>query len=308
MSNHIAAGTPSEMVPHMEAVATFVKQLGGLQYLGIDGIVTDNIVYGDHTRAILYNSRPSFPLVMPSLEVQERRVAFSRYLGTAFHTLFITGNISEHLYDAARDISLLTDIYNRAAHKRIHEQETTYFDYLNTAVEYQLAELNFIHHNASNLEDMLTLAFLLIDLTIFRNYGNISPLVPIVEERFWRCFTNLRGEGLPGIENSAQLFTWLAFTGAITQTRRKCPYVKTAVLALLGIRKETGKQSISSFDQISRNVLDLYLWCLPVQKHVCEAIWEEVLESESISRRAAAWEKTPPVLRDDTEASLCEAS
>jgi hypothetical protein len=94
------------------------------------------------------------------------------------------GTISNQLYTAVRDILLLTDIYNRAAHKRIHEQETTYFDYLATAIEYQLAELKVFHHNVGNLERMLTLAFVLINLTVFRNHSNISPFVLIVEERF----------------------------------------------------------------------------------------------------------------------------
>ena len=113
MSNHLAAGNPSEMIPHMKAMQSFVSQRGGIYYLGMDGLLADNICYGDHTKVVIYNTRPPFTLPMPSLQPEERR-GILRHLGQAFSNLRQDSGISEQVYRVARDLCLLTDIYNRA--------------------------------------------------------------------------------------------------------------------------------------------------------------------------------------------------
>lgn len=296
MSNHMHADNPTQMLPHMKAIASFVQQRGGIHYLGMDGIVADNIILADHMIAVIYNTKPNYPLITPSLLPEERRVTFSRHMGKAFSILHETKKISAKLYNVARDISLLTDIYDRATRQKHHEQETTYFPYLATAVECQLAELNALHHDTSSIEDMLTLAFLLINHTIFRNYGSISPIVPIIEARFWRCFEVFRQDRLPDNPESEFLFIWLAFTGIITQARCKCRFVKTAVSVLLEISKWKEQQSIQTFEQIRTNVLDRYLWSRTVLQHVYEPIWQEVLDLERTNLCVASESVSTPVL------------
>ena len=88
MSNHVAAGNPTEMIPHMRAIEAFLKQRGGLRYLGMDGVLADNFVFADHTRVVNYNNRPSYSLHLPSLQPEQKGLIFSRSLGRGFLTLW----------------------------------------------------------------------------------------------------------------------------------------------------------------------------------------------------------------------------
>ena len=195
MSNHMAAGNPRMMAPHMKAITGFVQQRGGLQYLGMDGIVADNLMYADHTRAITYNTRPGYQMPLPSLQPVVGWLP-SRRLGQGFLVLEKLLPLTVATTSVLSDMSLLTDIYDRAARKKANNKESIYFGYLASVVEYQLAELNATYDETGTVEELLTLTLLLINHTIFRNYGTVSPIMPTLESRFWRCFRQIRNQGV----------------------------------------------------------------------------------------------------------------
>ena len=127
----------------------------------------------------------------------------------------------------------------------------------------------------------MTLAFLLVNHIVYRSFGNPSPIVPILEHRFWRCF-EIFCEGLYPLDTQSEgLLLWLAFTGVISHTRRKCPYIGTAVSALVNIRKGNQHRELQTFDKVREDVLDKYLWSRPVQEHICVDVWRQLLERES---------------------------
>lgn len=105
------------------------------------------------------------------------------------------------------------------------------------------------------------LAFLLISHVIFRNYGNISPIVPVLETRFWTCFDAMRQEDLDKILGGEFFLLWLAFTGATTGCRLASIFEDVAVKALRELRAGKNIQHrLDSFEQVRVRILDLYLW------------------------------------------------
>lgn len=291
MSNHMAAGNAKEMVPHMQAIASFVSRRGGLHNLGMDGLVADNLEYADHTRAVVYNNCSNYPMVLPSLQPSAQQItpgSFLRHLGAGFYALWQANLISEPLYHAASDISFLTDIYDRAARKVVTIAETHYFSYLASVVEYQLANLNATYHDTGSLDDCLTLALLLLNHSIFRNYGQVSPIIPILESRFWHCFEKLRHDSRLV---SNDLLIWLTFTGVISHVRRPCPFMEDAVKVLAEIRVE---QPRLTFDTVKVLALDKYTWSATVQEHVFRQIWEQVIDKPKPVVKAEAMEEPIP--------------
>ncbi len=284
MSNHMAAGNPRMMAPHMKAIAGFVQQRGGLQYLGMDGIVADNLMFADHTRAITYNTRPSYQMPLPSLQLSASSLP-SKRLGKGFHTLEESLGLGDAVMSALSDMSLLTDIYDRAAKKEATNKEATYFAYLASVVEYQTAELNATYNETGTLQELFTLALLLINHTIYRNYGNVTPIMPLLESRFWRCFRQVRNQGVLNVRELRDLELWFAFTGTISETRRKCPFLDNAVEVLASERR---KRPYLTYDYIRTRALDPYIWSAAVQDHVFQKLWQFVEEG------------TPYVVKDES--------
>lgn len=270
MSNHMANSNPQGILPHMKAIEVFIRQRGGIQYLGMEGIIADNLTYADHTRAIVYNTHPTYELPLPALDPPK---TVKRRLGRGFHTLFYNTDIGDAMLQACRDTSCLTDIYDRACKRKETKQESMYFGYLAAVVEYQLGVLNAQNHDTGTLEECLTLALLLINHTVFRNYGQIAPSVPLVEARFWACFDKIFSH-LLGQEDLTDLLLWLAFTGTITSLRRECPFVDKAIVVLVTIYS---CQKFAPFDDV-RTTMDMFVWSAPVQEHQFMKLWQQVLD------------------------------
>ena len=278
MSNQVANGNPKEVTGHLEAIQGFLTKRGGLHYLGMDGMLADNLMYADHTGAIAYCKPAKFKLIRAALGPPPIILQQPGRLGTCFTSLAQRSFISGTVASAADNLALLIDIYNKAILRQVTKAESLYFDYLANVVEFQLSELNVLHqsedhHHQEILDECLTQGLLLVNHTLLRNYGQLSPIFTLIEAQFWACFNSIweRRREMP-----PDLLVWLVFTGVISSVRAPCQFMDKAAVFLSELIKTDVVKTFTD----AREIFQRYIWWEAIQTNALSALWQRAYDHQ----------------------------
>lgn len=253
----------------LQLIAAGVEKRGGLQYLGMEGIVADNLMLGDHTRAIMYNIMPQYKMHLPPATSTTAPKP-----GGAYSQLLACGLISAEVEEVANSYWVLLKIYDRAAKGKGTSSEATYFAYLASVVEYRLACLNAKISDSNTLDECIILACLLSNHILLRNYGQMSPSVRSLEARFWQRFENLRSEGFFRNHNLHELEIFFACVGILSLTRKLSSVEDKAVGVLVQLRRQASPP-VQEFEELC-NVMESYGWAESVCLTLYVKLWNKV--------------------------------
>ena len=253
MSNAYAANKAENLDAHLQLIVAWIEKCGVLQNLGMDGILADNLMYADHTRAIVYNSEPLYKIHLPALTSST-----APRPGKAYTDLKERGLISKEIESAANNYLILVGIFDLAARGRGTASQGTYFAYLANVVEYQLAVENAKQAGTNTLNECITLACLLGNHVLLRNYGQLAPSIPPLEARLWRCFEELRSKRFFASHKVQELEVYLTCIGTLTSVRRTSPYENKTIELMAEFREDTGKL-VQAFYQVC-DILENYGW------------------------------------------------
>jgi len=160
---------------------------------------------------------------------------------------------------------------DKAAKGRCGLSDATYFAYLATVVEYQLACANAWFHGINTLDECIVLACLVSNHSLLRNYGQLSPIIPEIERRFWRCLDYLRDTQFFHMHQLYHLEYYLVCIGTITSVRRAGPFEDRVVKIIEQMgRRKTG--SIQAFHELC-DILEQYGWSESVCLTLYATIW-----------------------------------
>ena len=277
MSNAFATNKGEDLSAHLRLIMAWLQRRGGLQHLGMEGIIADNLMYADHTRAIMHNQKPHHHVRLPAIPSQTAPRA-----GNAFLHLQQRGLISEEVALAASNYMVLVKIFDKAAKGRGTPSEATYFAYLANVVEYQLACENSDHRDTNTLNECVVLACLVNNHTLLRNYGNISPSLPEIEKRLWRCLDYLRDSQFFEMHRVFDLEYYLVCIGAITSVRRTSPFEDRAGRIIVHLRQRNNGP-VQTFHELC-DILEKYGWSESVCLTLYARIWNKSTEAQLIKK------------------------
>lgn len=268
MSNAFAINRSEDLSAHMRVIIGWLQKRGGLRYLGFDGVIADNLLYGDHTRAVISNQLPHYSVTLPAITSTAAPEA-----GKCYNELRVAGLISYEAAMAANDYTVLNRIFDRAATGSVSPSEATYFAYLANVVEYQLACANALYRDTNTLDEIIVLACLLGNVAIMRNYGQISPLTWTVESRFWVCLERLKERKIFDRPGHRSLEWYLTCTGVLTATRGKCQYEQRVLQEMVRFRLDP-HIPLKDFHQLC-STMDDYGWCKNPCLPLFSRLWHE---------------------------------
>lgn len=276
MSNSYATNKDDDLSAHLKVVATWIRRRGGLDRLGMDGIVADNLMFADFVSAAVRNSKPVYTVHLPALTSTTAPEA-----GPAYTDLGQSRLLNSDVVSMASHYVVLMRIFDRAAKGINESSEATYFAYLANVVEYQLACTNERYHDTNTLEECVILAILIGNYTLLRNHRQLAPCVPIFEVRFWKCLDKLRDRDTflaPGLQ---ELEYYLVCVGTLTSVRRPSPFEKKSTVIMGDLRKG-GFGGVQDFKQLC-GVMDKYGWSISVCLKLFSRIWNESLDGSRSS-------------------------
>jgi len=268
MSNAFATNKQDDLTVHLALIGASLRQRGGLQYLGMDGIIADNLMYADHTRAVISNQQPHYQVHTPPVPLNTAPAPSPVYAD-----LCLRGLVSQEVATAASNYQTLVTLFNKAARGRGTPSEATYFFYFANVVEYQLTNANARYHDTNTTDECLILACLVSNHTLLRNYGQLSPAVQIVEARMWKCLAYLRENNhfLPYGLHDLELY--LACVCTITSIRTPSPFEHRAIDILAQIRKKS-TCSVHTFYELC-DVMERYGWSESVCLTLYARLWNK---------------------------------
>ncbi|KAK5937416.1 hypothetical protein PMZ80_010423 [Knufia obscura] len=267
MSNAWASNESEDLSVHMELITTWLHRRKGLQYLGMEGILADNLMYGDHTRAITYNQKPHYQIKLPAISSES-----APQPGNAYLQLRLRGLVSEEVATAATNYVVLVKIFDKAAKGRCTPSQSTYFAYLANVVEYQLACANSVLHGTNTLDECIVLACLVSNHSLLRNYGQLAPSIPEIERRLWRCLDHLRGEQYFQIHRLLDVEFYLVCMGTVTSVRRASPFEERMVNIMGQMRRNSSL--VPAFYDLC-DILEKYGWSESVCLTLYARIWNK---------------------------------
>lgn len=266
MSNAFAANAKEDLTVHMALIEASLTQRGGLQYLGMDGIIADGLMLGDHTRAVIYNQKPHYQIQTPPLSLETAPAPSPVYVD-----LCLRGLVSQEVTTAASNYQILITLFDKAAKGRGTPSEATYFSYFANVVECQLANANARYHETNSIDECLVLGGLISNHTLLRNYGQLNPIVATLETRFWKCLTCLREKNCFSPYGLHDLELYLVCVGTITTVRRPSPFEQRSLKILAEMRKD-GTCSVRTFHELC-DVMEMYGWSESVCVKMYARIW-----------------------------------
>lgn len=266
MSNSYATNKGDDLSSHLKVVATWIQRRGGLDRLGMDGIVADNLMFADFVSAAIHNRKPVYTVHLPALHSSTAPKP-----GSAYTNLEKLRLLRSDVVSMASNYVVLMRIFDRVAKGINESSEATYFAYLANVVEYQLACINEQYHGTNTLEECIVLAILIGNYTLLRNHRQLAPCVPLFEVRFWRCLDKLRNRDTflePGLQD---LEYYLVCIGTLTSVRRPSPFEKKCIV-IMGELWEGGAGYVQDFDQLC-DAMDKYGWSNSVCLKLYSKIW-----------------------------------
>jgi len=274
-ANIMGMGYFSEAEQHLNGVNHLVELRGGLQYLGMEGIVASYVMYADHSQSIFFNKPPMWTMPLPSLKIQS---SFAPRSGSGFQAMHGSQILHEELLAAAQDVCRLADLLDMGARGKVPPQELNAVGYLSTVAEYQLAHLNALYHSTATRSECVCLGLILFDHIVMRNAGVIHPAIRKIENQFWTAFQAAEARGCWDIENAC-LLIWILLTGLTVMVRSECSWKSYAIDCL---RKARSNFVLQDWDHVRRSVLDPFVWSEMAQDEVFREIWTQT-ENQQIS-------------------------
>lgn len=268
MSNAYSMNKVNDLSLHWQLISAWVQHRGGLVYLGMDGVIADDLMYADTLSAVVHNVTPEYPVQTPPLASFTAPEA-----GAAYAELQLSRLLQDDVVSVASHYLVLVRIFDRVAQGIYRSSEATYFRYLANVVEYELACANKQYHDTDTLEECIILSILLSNNSLLRNYGQLAPHVSVFENRFWRCLDELRRKDHFGVAGLRELECYLVCVGTITSVRRPSPYEDKVINMLADLRRG-GPGCVQEFDHFCC-VMNRYGWsqsaCLKLYTRVWNA-------------------------------------
>lgn len=257
-------GTSLAIIKHM------AHQRGGIQYLGMNGVLADNFMYIDHLSAIVRNILPEF--IVPQPYLASAHAPKSRFVYQGLHR---SGLLSDESMCAAILFDVLLQIYDNAAKGLREPSNDSYFAYLSNAVECQLAVANAKHHDTETLDECLILALVIFNHTVFRNSRRLAPPVQLFERRFWTRFRAIRERKFFLRHDLVDLECYLACIGTITSLRHPSSVTEQTIQVLVELRTME-KSPVPDYNALC-GVMEKYGWPRIVCFNLYRSIWDKSL-------------------------------
>jgi len=263
----------------MKGLETMIKMKGGLENLGLDGLIHRMISWVDACCATISGTKPRFPSIrhLASLSrpsIHDIHGHPTVIIGPEIRALAHSLSISNDFANVLEDISYLTAFVEFPRHGSNMTQDSTYFDDQRASIEFRILTMSGEEDKqqgtakAENIQEPCRLAALIYTNMVFRI---VPPGVAIYTTLTSRLRTTLMQTDLMSCwGNLGETLLWVLFMGGAVALRGRIRAWFVSVLTIV-----CSKLRIQSWHDI-KEILVKYLWSDRIWEEHCKNLWIEV--------------------------------